>query len=438
MTVRLYLVDGDIGEISMYDILNVYLENGLRIVIHRIPNIKTIACGIWVRQGSKYEDANTSGQSHLLEHLMINMDNHGNARFQELMREVTSEGVIYNAGTTKENTSFYFTGLSDTLEKCIKTLASIVIENKSFPEDLLENEKKVVVQEAISFYSSFGQIKERIGQALWGDMDVGRIIVGNIENVKNCKNENLENIIKMAYTPENSTLVIVGELEYQDVLKIVEENFADWKDTSTREYNEIVESEPGIYFNSGGGKNTVIAVGFRTGGYTEKERINIDVMSKIMGDTSLESRLVKEIRVKKGLAYNLGTFTSFYENKGTFSFTSVCAQESVEEVVKLAIDEFQKAKESGFNKTELERAKRILRTSRLLELGNLTSQLKFLGKCGSFGHLYSLEQELRNLEKVELESLNRTAAEIIKSDNLSVAVIGNCNIDKLVPILNIN
>lgn len=423
----------------MYDILNVYLENGLRVVMHRIPNIKTISCGIFVKQGSKHEDKETNGLSHLLEHLMINIDNETNHSFQSLMRAVTSEGVMYNAVTTKEHTSFYFTGLSEVLPKCLKTLASIVIDNKTFEAKLIENEKKVVTQEAISFYSSFNQIQERISQALWGDIGVGRIIVGNIENVKNAEVKDLESILRESYTPENSTVIVIGDFDYQESLKIIQDNFSRWEDRKTREYNDFVESEPGIYYNdSNDGKSAVISIGFRTGGYMNKDRACVETIAKMMGEPCLESRLIQEIRIKRGLAYNLGAFANCYENRGTFAFTVVCAKESVEEVVKIAVSEFNRAKHHGFDNEEVERAKRVLKTSRLLEIGDLTSQLKFLGRCASYGHLYSLEQELRNIEKVEIENINRVSKEIIREENLSLAIIGKCDLDKVIPLLKIN
>ena len=157
----------------MYDILSVYLENGLRVVMHRIPHSRTMACGVWIKQGSKYETDEQNGLSHLIEHLMINIENDNNPRFRKLINEVSSEGIVYNAGTTKETTSYYFTGLSNMLEKSIETLSAIVVDNSKFTDELIENEKKVVTQETISFYSSFNQIKERTSQSLWGNIDVG-------------------------------------------------------------------------------------------------------------------------------------------------------------------------------------------------------------------------------------------------------------------------
>ncbi|WP_432403376.1 M16 family metallopeptidase [Wukongibacter sp. M2B1] len=423
----------------MYDILTVYLENGLRVIMHRIPYVRTMACGIWLRQGSMHEDDMTNGLSHLLEHLMINKENTSNPKLGELMYEVSNEGVVYNAGTTKENTLYYFTGLSRTLEKCLQTLSGMIVDNKSFNKNLFENEKKVVVQEAISYYSSFNQIKERSSQALWGNTGVGRIIVGGIENVRNAKIENIEEIIDKAYTPENATLVVIGGIDYHKTLDIITENFSRWKDKETRKYKEIVESEPGIYFNkTENGKSSVISICFRIPAYNDGDRHNIEIMSKILGDPGLESRLVQEIRIKRGLAYTIGGFTSFYGSRGTLGFTAVCEHESVNEVISIMMEEFKRAKETGFTDEEITRAKRKLETRTLLELDNMVSQLKFLGKCSSYGHLFSLEQEVRDIQRLERNKINLTIQDIFKEENMGLATIGNFDIDNVLQLLTFN
>jgi predicted Zn-dependent peptidase len=194
-----------------------------------------MSCGVWVKQGSKHENENTSGLSHLVEHLMVNNASENNY-YRNIIDEITSYGVVYNAGTTKETTSYYFTGLSNMLDKCISALATIIIDNRNFKLENLENEKKVVIQEATSFYSSFNQIKERTSQAIWGDVGVGKIIVGDIEKVKSSRIEQLQNIINSSYTPENSCIVVVGDIDYTKTLSMIEESFSRWSDHETSHY----------------------------------------------------------------------------------------------------------------------------------------------------------------------------------------------------------
>lgn len=422
----------------MYEVLNVYLENGLRVILHKIPHMKTISCGIWIKQGSKHESDETNGLSHLLEHLMINPENSSNPQFQRLIKEVSSEGIVYNAGTTKECTSFYMSGLSKNLGQCLDTLAAMVIHNKTFPIDMFENEKKVVIQEAISAFSSLNQIKERSSQALWGNMDIGRIILGSIDNVKNANIENMEKLIHESYTPENASLIVLGGIDYEKTLDMIIDKFSLWEDRETREYKEIVESEPGIYFNSiKNGENSAIAIGFRIPGYVDNERINIEIMSQILGQSGIQSRLVQKIRVKRGLAYNLGSFINSYEKRGTLGFASVCSHESVEEIIKIMINEFKEIKECGFTEDEVDRAKKVLETRTLFDLDNSVSHLKFLGRCSSYGQMFSLEQEIRNIQKINKEQVDRVAKSILVEENIGLAAIGNFDIDKSISLLTL-
>lgn len=423
----------------MYDILSVYLENGLQVIMHRVPYARTMACGIWVKQGSKHETPENSGLSHLLEHMMINIENHYNPKFQKLIAEISAEGVVYNAGTTKESTSYYFTGLASNIDKCLEALACIVMDNKTFPEDLFENEKKVVLQEATSFYSSFNQIKERTTQALWGSGGIGNIIVGSIGVVKNAKVSDLERILATTYTPENSVLVVVGGIEYERMLDLVKRNFEDWADTETRVFNETVDSEPGIYFNhSQGSGNAVVSLGFRTGSYNDKARGDLEIITKVIGDASMESRMMQEIRMKRGLAYSVGGFTNFYDSRGNIGFTAVCDNKAVGEVTELMIQIFNQVRNDGITEDEIKRAKKILETHKLLELDNLGAQLKFLGKCALSGQLFSLEQEVRSLKKIQSESINDTIQQYFTEEKMGFAAIGNFDIDEIMPSLQMD
>ena len=141
----------------MYDILNAYLENGLKIILHKIPGAKTVACGLWVSQGSKNETDGNNGLSHLVEHLLVNPVTSGNEKYQKLIEEVTNSGVVYNAATTKEYTCFYFTGLSNTMELCVKSLSQIAMKNRNFPEDAFENEKKLLYRRLQVFILPFNR-----------------------------------------------------------------------------------------------------------------------------------------------------------------------------------------------------------------------------------------------------------------------------------------
>jgi len=421
----------------MYELMNVYLENGLKVVLHKVPSAKTVACGVWVKQGSRYEDEETSGLSHLLEHLIITSKN--NDTNDNFLDEITSKGIMYNATTMKEYTSYYFSGILQNLELCLSTLSKLIIDFGSISDEIFENEKKIVEREAIGYYSSFKQIGERSSQALWGNAGIGRIIVGEVDNIKRTTKSEIVDLYNKRYTPENSTLVVVGGFEYNEVLSIIKSHFSRWKDRPTFKIEESINKDPGIYLNTqDGGENSILSVCFRLPPFGSPDRNDIEVMALILGDGGVKSRLAKEIRMKRGLAYIINSFESFYEDRGMLGFASVCAHSTVKEVAKLMMEEFVKCREHGFTEAEIEGAKNKLITKRILGLENVSDHLKYLGKCACYNSMFSLEQEIRNINLVNAESLNKVLNEILTESNMGLAAIGDFDVDELLEVVTIS
>ena len=416
----------------MYDVLNCYLENGLKIILHKIADVKTISCGLWIKQGSSYETDDNNGLSHLTEHLLLNAKNLKNPEYKEVMQEIEAEGVIYNASTTKEYTCFYFTGLEKTIDLCLTALACIAKDNRTFDRQFFENEKKVVLQEATSFYSSFQQIKERTGQAIWGNMGTGKIIMGNMKNIAEAKPEHIQSLIKDAYVPENATLVVVGNIDYSGILSMIEERFAGWKDDKVKVRELEVESSPGIYLNQVTGASAVISIGFRTTSYSSADSMVVDIITHILGETGMQSRIVQEIRIKRGLAYTTGGFASLYKKHGTLGFMAVCDKHKTTEVAKVMMDILVEAKEKGFTEEEIEREKRVMETSMLLSIDNITEHLRHIGRCNTMDQDFFIENELRAIRNIEKGDVDGMAKEILQERNMGLAAIGECNPDELI------
>jgi len=80
---------------------------------------------------------------------------------------------------------------------------------------------------------------------------------------------------------------------------------------------------------------------------------------------------------------------------------------------------------------------KILETKTLFDIDNLTAHLKFLGRCSTYGQLFSLEQEVRNIQKIRKESIQRSALDIFTEENMGLAAIGNFNIDETIELLKL-
>lgn len=422
----------------MYEIMSIYLENGLRVILHKIPNSRTFACGLWVKQGSNYENDKNNGISHLLEHLIVTTNNSNS--MDSLVNKITVEGLMYNATTSKEFTSYYMSGISSKLEVALSSISQLIIDfDKKIDKNLFENEKKIVEREALEFYSSFKQIRERSAQALYGNNGLGRIIVGSINNIRNISIDDIWNVYNNSYTPSNSNLVIVGDINYNNAIELANKYFSTWEDKETNILAEPINKEPSIYFNAKSGtESSIISLCFKTPPFNCEIRNNIEILSIILGNSGISSRIVKEIRSKRGLAYIINSLENFYRDVGVFCVTSVCSNKSVEDIVKIMLEVILEAREFGFNEEEVLGAKNILITKKLLNIENVSDHLNYLGRCACYDNIFSLEKEIRNIKKSNPFKIQTAANHIFTNENVGFACIGDINIDSVIDLIKLN
>ena len=186
-----------------------------------------------------------------------------------------------------------------------------------------------------------------------------------------------------------------------------------------------------------GTASTVFSVGFRAPAYSERNRPAVEMMARILGQSGLQSRMTKEIRMRRGLAYTLGSFSSFYKNRGTLGFMVVCENEKAVDAASVLMDVLNEAKTKGFTEEEIEREKNTMETALLLSVDNITEHLRHIGKCSIMGHSFYIEQELSAVRDICREDVARMADELLRDSNMGLAVIGQCNTDKLFEVVDL-
>lgn len=214
------------------NIPNVYkytLKNGLELFIAENDSAPLVYIEIAVRAGAVTQTPKTAGLFHLYEHMMFK----GNSKFKN-QKEVTEElnklGVSdWNGTTGVDRVNYYFTIPSSMLEKGLE-FWSYAIRTPLLDTKELENEKNVVLSEIIGNQSdssrifSSGLFKNLFSESPW-KLDSG----GNPENIKNCTVQQLKEIQQKFYVPNNSALFVGGDVQHEEVYKLVNKIYGDWK-----------------------------------------------------------------------------------------------------------------------------------------------------------------------------------------------------------------
>jgi len=202
------------------------LENGLRIVTEKLPwNNNTISIGVFIDAGSRYETDHNNGSAHFLEHLAFKGTNKRTR--EQLEMEVENIGGHLNAYTSREQTVYFAQVLKQDLEQATDILSDI-LTNSVLDSSSIENERSVILQEMENVYNETKEelIFDHLHQNCFQDCQLGKTILGPVDNIKKINRDDLLDYIRTYYTADNVVVVAVGAIEdHEKFVELVKKKF---------------------------------------------------------------------------------------------------------------------------------------------------------------------------------------------------------------------
>jgi zinc protease len=204
------------------------LDNGLEVVVienHRVP-LATIE--IAVKNGAYTEGPEYSGLSHLFEHMFFkaNKDYPDQARFIKRTEEI---GAIWNGTTSVERVNYFFTFDKDSLQAGLKFM-NAAMRYPIYRQEDMAKERPVVDGEFQRNESNPGfQLYLESQKRLWGDLFTRKNPIGEHDIINTATPEKMMIIKDKYYHPNNSLLVITGDVIPEDAFRLANEIFGDWK-----------------------------------------------------------------------------------------------------------------------------------------------------------------------------------------------------------------
>ena len=204
------------------------LANGLKVYViedHKAPIAYEV---LWFKVGSKDEIANRTGFAHLFEHLMFK----GSAHLPDglLDKLLEAAGGWSNAFTSSDMTVYQNVAASNFLERMLWIEADRVAGLlDTFDQAKLDNQRDVVLNERRQSYENrpYGMAHLLISEALWPkDHGYHWLTIGYPADLKAAQVNDVAQFFRTYYVPNNATMVIAGDVKFDEVKKLVEKYFA--------------------------------------------------------------------------------------------------------------------------------------------------------------------------------------------------------------------
>lgn len=399
------------------------LSNGIRVVLETVPNVRSVALGIYVETGSAYENEQNNGISHMIEHMMFKGTKRRTAR--EIAMETALLGDDMNAYTTKELTCYYARVLDEHLP-IIADILGDMFTNSLFEEENLLKEKGVIIDE-IDMYEDSPEdlVQEQLQKLVWKEHPLGYIISGTEENVKRIGHAELLAFWKETYVAERITISIAGHIEAEPVCELLEQCFGGIPSGKRLQIPEAPVYIPAKKAFQKEIEQVHLCLGFPGVSHMDERSYVLSIANNIIGGSS-SSRLFQQIREEEGLCYSLYSYGSSYHRTGTFQIYCGMNEENLERVYEGIQIALQAMKESGPTTEEMEQSLAQIRSELLLSMENTHNRMNNNARNLLYmGRILTLEETLEHLRQVTASEIMEYLQENCNRNQMSVTLAGN-------------
>ena len=395
------------------------LSNGLLIAVQKNPYVKTVAMNVMVKAGSRNESESQNGISHMLEHMAFKGTHTRTAK--QIAEEFDNIGGYINAYTSRENTSYHAKVLKEHWKFSLEVLADITI-NSTFPEDELEKEKGVVLQEILEGQDSPDDLASDLFQeAAYPRQAIGRGILGTSELVESFTRDDLITYMRTHYIPENMAIAFSGNIEIDEVAAEVEKYFR-FPQKMFLVNQPTAKYIGGMALKDEDFEQAHLYMGFEMGSYYDDDYYAMQVLSNILGG-SMSSRLFQEVREKRGLAYTIGSTVSSFSDTGAFIIHASVGEDKFRELITVIFGELNKLP-SSITTEEFDRAKVQLVASLVMYSENANYSVDEAAKCLlTHGRFVSIDEMIEQIDAVTLDRVKELSVKTFAS-KLTFAATG--------------
>lgn len=404
------------------------LKNGMKLLVqedHAIPNV---ALYTFYRIGARNERPGTTGISHFFEHMMFNgAKKYGPGEFDRVMEGFGGHNNAFTSENITAYQDWFPSGLVN-LEKMFDMEADR-IRDLAFDSKMIESERGVVANERrMSVENSNMRIlREQLRAAAFTAHPYMWPVLGWMSDIQNWKMEDLQNHWRMGYAPNNATMVVVGDVDAAEVIRLAEKHI---EPIPAREAPpKVVTVEPEqkgerrILVRKPAQLPMILAA-YHVPQTNHPDYYPLEILSNLL-TRGQSSRLYRRLVDQDQLAISVRGDTGLDFDPGLFTFTlqpragidpAACEKALYEELRKLATTPVADA--------ELVKAKNIVLADFYREIKSINGRGSALGTYEVFFGDYNLLFKADELfSKVSAADVQRVAAQYFSSDNRTVATL---------------
>jgi len=394
------------------------LDNGIRAVLHRQASPITHTCLV-VNAGSRDEKKGQYGLAHFIEHLLFKETDRRSTK--QILNYIEAVGGDLNAYTTKEYTCIHASVLKPHLNKALDLFEDIIFHSV-FPEEELEKEKGVIVDEMASYLDSPEEsIQDDYEDLIFKGSGLGHNILGIEEDLLAFDKPDVEKFIAENYNTHELVIGITGDYDLKAVEKLLRRYFEPVKENKVEKQREQVLFGMQEHIEVAKPINQVhYMLGSPAYGIRDDRKTGLLLLNNTLGGLGMSSILNMSIREKYGIAYTIESNYTMYSDSGLFTIYLGTDVEKVQRAKKLLFKELDKLQNDGFSEVQLKKAKNKFKGQIALAEENRMSMIIAVAKnVLDYNRIISLDEVFERIDAVTTGDFQAIAQDVFDEKKLT-------------------
>ena len=403
----------------------IVLKNGLRVILAPMKETQTMTVLMMTGTGSRYETRKQNGLSHFLEHMFFKGTTKRPTSLS-ITEELDAIGGDYNAYTSKDRTGYYAKVDAKHASVALDVVSDIFLNSKIDQEEI-DRERGAILQEYNMYEDTpRRKIGDMFEELLYGDTPLGWDIIGTKENINTFKRADFMKYVKQHYIASNVVVGVAGNFDVDHMKKELPKVFKDIRVGKPSHFSLQKENQkkPALLVKHKKTDQTHLVLGVRAFGFEHPDKYALSVLSTILGG-NMSSRMFISVRERKGLAYNVSTFSDTNVDVGYLATQCGVEHKNLEETITTVLEEYKKISQELVPEKELKKAKEYIKGSAVMHLESSDEVVSYLVDQELIKNRILVPEEVfAKIDAVTAEDVLRVAKTIFVDKNLNLAIIG--------------
>ena len=422
-------------ELAVPAVREIVLDNGLKVLVQEVHTAPLASVWCWYKVGSKDEGPGLTGVSHWVEHM--NFKGTRNIPRDQVKGIIEQFGGTWNGYTWIDQTTYLETASSDALDRMLFIEAERMSACLYEPEDC-ESERTVIISELKGGENDPEQLLDiELTAAAFHVHPYQHPTIGWLPDVETMTRDDLYGHYRKFYIPNNATLVIVGDVDTDAVLRRVEHHFGSIASGATPPRVPGIEppqlAERRVHFRKEG-TTAYWRAAFHAPAVSHPDFFPmLFVDAALSGASGLNlwsghkvptpqrsARLYRAV-VDRGLASNVGGAVLPTEHPFLYYIWATVAEgQALKDVEDAVLAELQRIAEHGITEAEFSKVRTQLRARFVYDIDSVTDIAHQLGYFETIGTWTTFQDLIPRLATVTLDQVNATARRYLTADNRTI------------------